>query len=768
MSVRIVINSFDVDYGKASDVRMSLNYSIADINQIGTKGTQGSRSYDITLPATANNKQIFGYVEDVNVTNGFDHTIELDCFVELDGSKVITGKARIKAALDNNRNIDSYKVTILGDNSTWINDFRGLSLTDLDFSDQAHTYNKTVITASETLAPSRHYMYPLINYGNFGIEAGNKTVGIQDRFPSIRVSEYLKRMFSDQGFRIESDFVDSDFFDRLFMAFSGKNYDEVLSEEFRTLRLFRASFDGAQVTKVGNGQSKVVVFNNDSTGGNFDNGGFYTETTGVYTVDTFSAQEFIFNFDYTIDIKTTFLVELFGAPLPGFPNTSTALGVDDFSQTSVSIQRNNGSGWFTIETATNVTPSDNLSTGFLDVEPNQMFRCVVTTAPAITVVTEEGGVGNQTTTVTREYTTNITDTNAVLFYNNVQRYYTVGATIDLNNFIPDLNQLDLFTDLRDYFNWHIVTDFDRRIVYIEPRDDFFRGEALDYSGKLNLDKGIVVGFMGANLSKSLTLKYVDDTNDVQLEKFKADNERSFGSETIGILHVGAKEGESFKSTKVTAATIMNSSLGINLLNTEIPTLLDSFEDPKLRTSYIPRILYYAGVQPTNDGDSWDWSGTTRTDYPKLTFGDVTSSGSPLLRFNDQGTIGLFQTYHRNTYNTINNSRIVTAEFLLSAADVESFDFRNPIFTDIQGEVTYYHVNKISNYDPLGSGLTKMELIKVINPVPSAEENITVSTLPPNEIPQEPEENFLLADINGASISVKFTNQGGMTKQVKFT
>jgi hypothetical protein len=758
MSLRIVINSFDVDYGKESDLRMSLNYSIADINQIGDKATQGSRSYTIKLPATATNKKVFGYTEDITVTNGFDHTLEYDCFVELDGSVVINGAARIKAALNNNRSIDSYQITILGDNSTWINDFRALSLTDLDFSDQTHTYDKATITASETLNDTRHYIYPLINYGNFGIENGNKSVLIGDRFPAIRVREYIKRMFSDQGYKIVSDFIDSDFFGRLFMAFSGKNYDEVLSAEFRNLRLFRASLDGASVT-VGASSSKVINFNNDSTLGNFDNGGFYT--SGVYTVDTPTVQEFIFNFDYSVNLSTRIVQKVLGVVISDitFPQNN----ITDYSKTKVFIQQNTGSGWFNVVNAENVTPSDKISTGFLNVSAGDQFRCVVSTGePTVNVVTDDV----TTITTTRTYSTVVLPT-ATIFYNNVERYYAEGSDVDLTNYVPDLNQLDYFADLRDQYNWHVVTDYNRKIVYIEPRDTFFRGQALDYTDKLNLDKGINIGFMGANLSRSLTLKYAEDNDDVQLKKFKEDNERSFASESVEILNVNAREGEAFKSTKVTAATIMSSAGGINLKNTEIPTLLDSFEEPKLRTSYIPRILYYEGVQDLNAGDTWDWSGTTRTDYPKLTFGDVTSSGSPLLSFNDNGTIGLFQKYHRNTYNTINNSRIITVEMLLSAADIESFDFRNPIYTDIQGEVTYYHVNKIENYNPLGSGLTKVELIKVINPVPQAQENIPVSTLPPNEIPQPPVIRDLLTNINGITTTVKYTDNGGNTVNVKF-
>ncbi len=755
MSLRININSFDVDYGKPSDLKLAFNYSIADINRIGDKDTQGSRSYDIKLPATATNKQVFGYTEDVTVTNGFDHKQEYDCFVEFEGSRVIDGKARVKQARDN-KGLDSYTITIMGDNAAWIPSFRDSSLTDLDFSDQEHIYNQTALNASEILAPSRHYVYPLINYGHFGLEASNQAVQVGDRYPAIRISEMLKRMFLAQGYKLESDFIDSDFFNRLFMPFSGKNYDEVLDESFRTDRLFRASLDGADNVIISS-NSVVIPFNNDSTDGNFDNGGLYNNSFHFYEVDTPSAQEFVFNFDYVAEQVIKRETYILGVLQPLLTVITTS-EIFDYKHVIVKLQKDVGSGWQNHIVRQGVTPSDNISTGFINHKAGDKWRCVIESLDN-PIILDDRVLGTGTVTTVTIRTLVPRDNDSVLFYNNVQKFYAEGATVDLNRYLPDVNQLDFFTDLRDSYNWHVLTDFNRRVVYIEPRDDFFSGTPLDWTSKRNTDKGRTVGFMGANLSKAYTLKYADDSSDIILKNFKEDNERSFGSETIDILNVNSKVGEGFKSLKVFAPTIMKTSLGINLKNTEIPTMLDSLEDPKLKTSYKPRILYYAGKALLKSGDTWQWRGNTRVDYPKMTFGDIGLSGSPLLRFNDKNIVGLFQKYHRNTYNTINNSRVVNDEFYLTAADVETFDFRNPIFLTEEGETTYYHVNKISNYNPQGSGLTKVELIKIINPVPQAEENITVSTLPPDEVEQPDPSTGILANINDVTTVVKYTDNG---------
>lgn len=756
MSLVFNINGLNVDYGKPEDLRLAFNYSIADIKLINSSATQGSRSYEITLPATANNKKIFGFTEDVNVTNGFDHTKEFNCFVEFDGSKVIKGTARVKTVLNKDSSIGKYSVVVLGDNATWIQGFRANSLTQVDFTDQNHVYSKAVIDASETLADTRHYIYPLINYGN--LTGGG--VSINDRFPAIRAKEYLIRMFKAQGYKLQSDFVDTDFFKRLFIPFSGKNFDEVIDNQFRIDRLFRAEYAALSNLVVFGGNSRVVNFDNESTGGNFDNGGHYSG--GVYTVDAFSTQEFVFNFDYRITLKKTIIKTAPGAG--EISNKETVEDSFDYSFTTVKLQRNTGAGWFTQTSASNVTPADNITTGLLNVAPGEQFRCVVETKAAAPLIRITSAFVE---TTFREFRTILEPNDGNIFYNNVARYYAPGATVSLNNYIPDINQLDFFTDLRDLFNWHILTDFDRKIVYIEPRDDFFKGTAIDWTNKLNLDRGVNVGFMGGDISKALTLKYVDDDSDAILKKFKEDNERSFSSKTVDILNVNSKDGEGFKSLKVFSSTSMNTVPDNGFVNTELPTLIDDLENPTFKTSYKPRILYYEGVVSLTNRQIWKFEGQIRRSYPKLTFGDTNKSGAPYMGYDDNQIIGLFEKYHKNVYRTINNSRIVNAEFYLTAADIEAFDFRNPVFIDLAGDVTYYHVNKIINYNPLGSGLTKVELIKVINPVPQALENIQVATQPPQEIPEPVIVSGVKVSIGGVTTDVKFAGRKGRTKIVKF-
>lgn len=70
---------------------------------------------------------------------------------------------------------------------------------------------------------------------------------------------------------------------------------------------------------------------------------------------------------------------------------------------------------------------------------------------------------------------------------------------------------------------------------------------------------------------------------------------------------------------------------------------------------------------------------------------------------------LYEDYWRSYFEEITdkNSRIITANFYLTATDMADLRFNDNIF--INGQ--YYKINKISNYDPSKNELTQVELLK---------------------------------------------------------
>ena len=73
---------------------------------------------------------------------------------------------------------------------------------------------------------------------------------------------------------------------------------------------------------------------------------------------------------------------------------------------------------------------------------------------------------------------------------------------------------------------------------------------------------------------------------------------------------------------------------------------------------------------------------------------------------------LIETYYEDFVSILNNTRKVTAYFLLNERDINNLDFLIPIY--IGGELnSYFYINKISDYRPMNGGITKVELILIV-------------------------------------------------------
>ncbi len=82
-------------------------------------------------------------------------------------------------------------------------------------------------------------------------------------------------------------------------------------------------------------------------------------------------------------------------------------------------------------------------------------------------------------------------------------------------------------------------------------------------------------------------------------------------------------------------------------------------------------------------------------------------------FIEQGRDSLdWQELVNNNYDVINNAlqdtKVLTAKFRLSADDINNFDFSIPVYIDYFG--SFFYVNIVSNYQP--NKLTSVELIKI--------------------------------------------------------
>lgn len=706
----VYIGEDKIDIADAEQSGIAISYSIGDINELGSRDSAKSKT--ITFPGTPTNKLKFGFAEDINSASNIDQNQKPDARIEIGGTTLIRGFLKmLNAVRDGLSKTVSYTAAILGDNGDWQQKIKYLKLSDLDYSAQNHDYTEANITASETVAAGRDYVYPLIQYGAFtGTVPNVGHVAVEDRYPAMNIKSMLTKVFNNQGYKVVSNFVDSDFFGKLYMPFTKDKLEH--DDSWRLARLFRAGLNSnlEWTEKFKNNTytlvTKNITLDNDSTGVNFDNSNVYSPVSP--------------NYYWTVDKPGMYRVNAgasFSAVLTA-DEASTKFTTDSFLNFKFEILVNGAvkkSYLFTEyelpETLTSVNfhlCSKALSTDYIKLEAGDIVKFRVNFIGQMSYAVVSGVIVKLVNTSVK---LTINANPRTFLSNEVLTDVFEGTPIVLNNTLPEDNQLEFIQGLKDLFNLYFYTDTESRTVYIEPRDDFYTSEFVDWSGKLDVNDKWEISPVGEGLSNKIKYCYKKDSSD----KWVTLHYPELGSHTASITNKFAKDETTDKANPLFSPTLTGQSFRSGV---PIPLLLSSEKGPRPKTTkFNPRILYYEGVKTLETGVTWRFKDTTRTTYPFMySYDDSTDNDNSLLFEDTVVSSGLFERYHRNTHRLYNESRIVTAMFNLNDVDISNLDFRKLIYVEHEGNGAFYYLNKINNYKPGGRQTTEVELLKKINTI----------------------------------------------------
>jgi len=216
--------NFTVDLN--GDEALSINYEIADINDIGD--TNGPYTKTINIPDTANNRLTFGFVTDLsadldfNYNNGgqfpFNPNKKIKCFVLEDSIPILDGYIQVTNytwdAVANNKVI---QCVIYADNVNFWNSMGDSYITDIDFSELNFTYSIANIKKTWNNDPDAYKIgryFPLIDYGNgWTLDDLNNNdtnkVGLTDFKPAIFVKTIWDKIFATNSYYYVSKFLGS-------------------------------------------------------------------------------------------------------------------------------------------------------------------------------------------------------------------------------------------------------------------------------------------------------------------------------------------------------------------------------------------------------------------------------------------------------------------------------------------------------------------------------------------------------------------------------
>ncbi len=293
-SFKLIANGTQLDLFDDEEIFVSDN--VTGLFDVGVLPADFTRQ--ITVPGTKKNNAFFEHVYDISITNPylFSTNTKVPCYIDFDSIYIASGYLQLnKVNIIANKFIDSYEVTIYGGLSSFARDINRFFLTDLtaSLSQFNHTASFNNISASwNGDLFSGSIVYPFAEYGQriqftpeeqqFGIDAPDGALCVQDFKPAIRIKEVWDAIFDTYGYTYTGEFWEQPWLDNVYMICNNQlRYPVYDNIDLETYGLFKiAPISGAAQTDFTMSAASDLQFPwynlQSNPGGNMSSAGTYT------------------------------------------------------------------------------------------------------------------------------------------------------------------------------------------------------------------------------------------------------------------------------------------------------------------------------------------------------------------------------------------------------------------------------------------------------------------------------------------------------------
>jgi hypothetical protein len=685
--VRVNIDGTDADIFDSRDFPLKLDFQIESINDFSSrKGSGSSQTYK--LPGTPTNQKIFGLFDQYSSIPIDDIKTTRPCTISIDDVPLLTGKVVLinTTTVSNwaSRRAFDFEVAFISSNSDWFNDFEGLTLQDIDWSDLDHELTAANIEAGWPFGGvSNQYAYSLYKWKDW---INPNYVTHVEFTPELYATEILTRAFNLIGYTIDSTFITQTPFTGLVHPVPLRQYGADFFAAKTNLRATKTTTNAGLSAPGG-----LIIYDDDTTAPNSDPGGNYNNVTGIYTAP------------YTgfYKARATVTITAITDPLSKFWLQFAVNAVPFQPWDLVNYTIVNGDT-MVYEQVIQMNQGDQLQVNLL----------------------KPAGGGTYTTNA-GEFTVEMTEHTWVLNESDVFFDFLVPAW-SLNDYIRGLTEM---------FNLYIFADSAAKTVRIESRDfpnvsRFIDGQR-DISQEIDLSKRGAKRFVTAD--KNIRYCYKDDSNDDTVTAMNDTEAINMFCSQYVLSDPNATGTEEIQNSFF-APTIHikdNTIAGFANLDTppQIPFIWPEnyFETPSGVTPdyvFAPRILYHLGIVAAPAGGEPSQEGTIslntsfktfRNRWPKSFMVDYDdfNGNRPNLSYSNEivgfglESKGLVRTYYINQLASINNGVQRDEWWLAKLTDIINEQFRDKIL--IRG--VRYILQKISNYTPTRQESTKIVLLE---------------------------------------------------------
>ena len=738
MNGELYINSRLVDIDQS--IPFPLTFNISDIKDISSR--KGNKSKTIKIPGTLTNHQLFTSVflltstEKISTTTSgivnFDPSIKASCQYYNNGLLEFNGIAQLMECNLNN-GVWSFEITLVSDTIDYIASLKKIKVNELDFSeyghnltlnDQQETWNgfnqiNGVSTSIKTGADwdGIGYYYGLIDYGYSRPTADTFAV---DNIPlQVFVYGILQKIFEFAGITWQSDFLESQRFKRLLLAYYGG--------ALPTITPGISANDSATTTE------------NNNAGGFIMNG---TAATSGQPIVWFPDATMIDNYDGTIVtdpssqvIATSPLkfrassIGMFQVQYSGTHDVdiSTAIGAFLSCEYNVSliVKKNNI-----------VISTDQIYNGVLNLATmpiatttfsfnfNRSVNMLINDELTFEIMLTRTNLNLLVTTyATYSVTQTVTSTGATLDVIKSQQALTPGSAVSVASFLPDMTCDVFLKGIITAFNLYLKPNANNAaILEIEPLADFYNSslDALEWSYLLDSSKEIKVTPTINFAAKNYNFEF-ETEDDYWNTKYKNEFSEQYGSFVLSSQSQYATETTTMKLpfSQHPLAVIDTTNL---IVPRSYQINFDEFGNGQIVLKKGKSFIVQLGELRAGN---WEHRDEFGTDFPQVVYpyvGHLDDIDAPTFDLN----FGVPQVvYYAATIYTNNNlyayherfikeivsrfGKLLTCYMMIDSDIINKLDFRNLI--NIDGVV--YRLQKINDYDSGKGQSTMVELIRIL-------------------------------------------------------
>lgn len=391
-------------------------------------------------------------------------------------------------------------------------------------------------------------------YGHYDNgDSYNTPIPCVDWRPGIFIYDIIHQMFAQEGYKISSNFIESDMFKTLIMLLP--NFRHGNAQE----RVDANSFKGEYRAADGPGIADEINPSQTSIGAStevwktytlrFDDYSIFHKTLNTSMYDNangfFTIQEYGF-YDINIENFSIWVKTLCYDAAAGGISTATR---NDFYYIRMFLEvqtagQTGNSSWVRMATAYAKTESSTIYYYSCPAPPNAdkpwNFENILLENQwlnkndkirfRIQYKMGHGDSGTQDiqwntfiyggTDPTGGYPSGTSDTNGQITITHHGEKVEYGQTFDLKNVIDtESNQLQFLKGVIHAFNLQLTTDADSKTVYIEPFNDFYKEkkDAIDWTGRVDLSKKQEDKWVPGDLKNEVIFKYKSDSKDEKVQ-----------------------------------------------------------------------------------------------------------------------------------------------------------------------------------------------------------------------------------------------------------